>query len=190
MAANEKKNLIGYDPLAWLSEEIETFAEERQVTVIEEAETIATPEFEDAAGKQEDSELAPVSESEISGIEPEKINMEILAEDSSVVNQADDITEADDDIESLIKLDSTLTIQNVGKLYERLKRSYFANQVLEINASHVVSIDTATLQLLVALKKNAVKQEKKIVFSEPSERFIESAELLGLLDLFEIKASI
>lgn len=86
----------------------------------------------------------------------------------------------------MIILDANLTIQHVVTLYEKLKKSYSAHNAIEINASQVSSIDTSTLQLLVALKKNAVKQQKEVTFVAPSRRFIESAGLLGLLDILNI----
>ncbi|NOT11332.1 MAG: STAS domain-containing protein [Methylococcaceae bacterium] len=101
----------------------------------------------------------------------------------------DDVSEQSfvkDVVESIIKLEATLTIQHVVKLHEKLKQTYTAHDVIEINAGQVSSIDTATLQLLVALKKDAAKQQKSVVFAEPSSRFIESAELLGLLEVFDI----
>lgn len=91
-------------------------------------------------------------------------------------------------VEAVINLDANLTIQNVVKLYEKLKSSYSMHDSIEINASRVSAIDTATLQLLVALKKEAIKQQKSIVMTEPSQRFVESAGLLGLLELLEIRA--
>jgi anti-anti-sigma regulatory factor len=97
-----------------------------------------------------------------------------------------DETKTDGVAEPSIMLDAMLTIQHVAKLYEQLKNSYSANNAIEINASQVSSIDTATLQLLVALKKDAVKQQKEVVLVEPSRRFIESAELLGLLEILDI----
>lgn len=99
-----------------------------------------------------------------------------------------DEPDTQDVIESVIHLDSSLTIQNIVKLYEKLKQSYSVNNTLEINASHVSSIDTATLQLLVALKKDAVEQQKQVILVEPSPRFIESAKLLGLLEILNIDA--
>lgn len=90
-------------------------------------------------------------------------------------------------IEPVIHLDATLTIQNIAQLHATLKQAYSANTVIEVNASHVSSIDTATLQLLVALKKDTTKQQKTLVFAAPSLRFIESAQLLGLLDILDIK---
>ncbi len=90
--------------------------------------------------------------------------------------------------EPVINLGTTLTVQNIVKLYEKLKQSYSVNNTIEINASQVSSIDTATLQLLVALKKDADKQQKEVVLVEPSLRFIESAGLLGLLEILAIDA--
>jgi len=87
---------------------------------------------------------------------------------------------------SLIDLDATLTIQNVGKLHEKLKNSLAIHDEIEINASDVSSIDTATLQLLVSLKKDAVKLQKKVTIIYPSPRFVESAHLLGLLDVLDV----
>jgi len=89
---------------------------------------------------------------------------------------------ADEDSDPFIELDATLTIQNVVKLHEKLKRSYAENDAIEINASHVSSIDTATLQLLLSLKKDAIKNLKQVIITSPSVKFIESARLLGLVD--------
>ncbi len=87
---------------------------------------------------------------------------------------------------SQIDLDATLTIQNVVKLHEKLKNSLAIHDQIEINASDVSSIDTATLQLLVSLKKDAVKLQKKVTIIYPSPRFVESAQLLGLLDVLDV----
>jgi len=89
-------------------------------------------------------------------------------------------------VEPSIMLDSTLSIQNVVTLYEKLKKAYATYDAIELDASHVNSVDTATLQLFVALKKDAIKQKKEVDFFQPSPRFIESARLLDLLDILEI----
>jgi len=87
---------------------------------------------------------------------------------------------------SLVDLDATLTIQHVVKLHEKLKNVLAMYDEIEINASDVSSIDTATLQLLVSLKKDAAKLQKKVEIIYPSPRFVESAKLLGLLDVLEV----
>jgi anti-anti-sigma regulatory factor len=91
------------------------------------------------------------------------------------------------DAESSITLDATLSIQNVVKLHERIKKSYAVFDTLEINASQVSAIDTATFQVLVALKKDAAKQQKEVIITSPSPRFIESAGLLGLLEILDVE---
>ena len=116
----------------------------------------------------------------------EAVEEQLVVSEGDINVDVDDGTAADDGVESIINLDATLTIQHVVKLHEKLKKAYLAHNAIEINASKVSSIDTATLQLLVALKKDAVKQQKEVVFSEPSLRFIESAGLLGLLETLGI----
>ncbi len=93
-----------------------------------------------------------------------------------------------DDSNLVIDLDATLNIQNVVKLYARLKIYYLENITIKINASQVKSIDTATLQLLFALRKDAIKNQKQVIFINPSLKFIESARLLGLLHELGIQA--
>lgn len=100
--------------------------------------------------------------------------------------QSPDEALADDVVDSVINLEPTLSIQNVVKLYDKLKKVYAAYDSIEIDASHVSSVDTATLQLFAALKKDAVKQNKEVVFFQPSPRFVESARLLDLIDMLEI----
>lgn len=125
--------------------------------------------------------------------------MIMAADDAKVGSSESDmetgsaLTEApllDEVAESTINLEANLTIQHVVQLYEKLKKSYDANNSIEINAAQVSSIDTSTLQLLVALKKNAVKQQKEVIFVAPSRRFIESAGLLGLLDILDLDSEI
>jgi anti-anti-sigma regulatory factor len=107
------------------------------------------------------------------------MNAAIEVSEDNLADVAEEVTKA----EPMISLDVALSIQTVVSLYEKIKNSYAVYDTLEINASGVSSIDTATLQLLVALKKDAAKQQKEIIFTEPTPRFIESAGLLGLLDI-------
>jgi anti-anti-sigma regulatory factor len=85
-----------------------------------------------------------------------------------------------------IKLEAVLNIQNVTPLHEKLKNSVAANDLIEIEVSDVTSIDTTTLQLLVALKKESIKLQKIVIFINPSPRFLESAKLLGLLEILDV----
>jgi anti-anti-sigma regulatory factor len=133
-----------------------------------------------------DNLFASVNSHEFLEADSSEIEMNIDA-NLPEANSSDELV-IEDVVEPVITLDATLSIQNVVKLYEKIKKSYSAYNAIEINGSRVSSIDTATLQLLVSLKKDAVKQQKEVVFVSPSPRLIESAGLLGLLEILGINA--
>ncbi|MDO9106488.1 MAG: STAS domain-containing protein [Methylovulum sp.] len=153
---SNKNSLIGYDPLAWMDEASEDYP---PTNAILPDDDIA--ELQRAIGVNND-------------------------DDSSWENEASQPEIADDDSDSPVHLSATLNIQHVVALHERLKKVLTAHDLIEINASDVASIDTATFQLLVALKKDAVKLQKIVIFNSPSPRFIESAKLLGLLEILDV----
>ena len=184
MAASDKKKLIGYDHLAWMGLETGNLVMEDVIVVAE------------AVQKQHIVSAGNINGDNADNLSESAVNREFLEADSSEIDMSTiadlpedqilDEAAIEDVAEAIINLDATLTIQNVGKLHEKLKKSYSSNNAIEINASQVSSIDTSTLQLLVALKKDAVKQQKEVVFVAPSQRFIKSAELLGLLEILDI----
>jgi anti-anti-sigma regulatory factor len=226
MATSDKKKLAGYDPLAWLAEENESFVledlteppdsdqEDKQISENEIAidheslgpdqvvhESFELDNVSEVAVFVQDEQLKKESEiaiddeavspsetetgNEILETEGSEINMNTIA--ISPEEDVSDLAVSEDVIDSTITLDANLTIQHVVKLHEQLKNAYGVHSAIQINASHVSSIDTATIQLLVALKKDAIKQSKTVAFAEPSQRFIESLELLGLLEVLEIE---
>jgi anti-anti-sigma regulatory factor len=214
MATSEENDLIGYDPLAWMKESEADNKEDHLVTeetdngnILEEVacggEVVMTDYSDDLIGNTEESAILSISEDEsiMDDIEVENDSalVEKMTDDSVDVTSTlpkEGVLEnvgvvVDDSIPeemngSLIDLDATLTIQNVVKLHEKLKDFLAIHDQIEINASDVSSIDTATLQLLVSLKKDAIKLQKKITIIYPSPRFVESAQLLGLLDVLEV----
>lgn len=181
MATSEENNLIGYDPLAWMDGDTDK-NEELLVT-------------DDLIGDSDESAILNITKEDelvIDEIEDESASalIEEMADDYAMDASAQEAA-ADDSVsgeteDSQIDLDATLTIQNVVKLHEKLKNSLAMHDEIEINASDVSSIDTATLQLLVSLKKSAVKLQKKVTIIYPSPRFVESAQLLGLLDVLDV----
>lgn len=213
MATSEENDLIGYDPLAWMDGDtdknedatnnegcdIDNTQEEQQLI---DNEISAVNDYSDnSPGNTEESAALNVA------TETELVTDEIaVGNDSALVEEMaggyinagggastsggvgtvveDSVPEKTDG--SIIDLDATLTIQNVVKLHEQLKNCIAINDQIEINASDVSSIDTTTLQLLVSLKKDAVKLQKKVSIIYPSPRFVESAKLLGLLDVLDV----
>ncbi len=177
MATSEENSLIGYDPLAWMDSDTEKNEDDFLTDDIDEI-VISNITEEDELDKidiENSSDVALPEEMANDSIDLSDMTEESVVEDS--------VSEGED---SQIDLDATLTIQNVVKLHEKLKNLLAVHDEIEINASDVSSIDTATLQLLVSLKKDSVKLQKKVTIIYPSPRFVESTRLLGLLDVLEV----
>ncbi|MGZ4976461.1 MAG: STAS domain-containing protein [Methylobacter sp.] len=193
MATNEENNLIGYDPLAWMDSDTDINEEHLVIDdLVGDNDEIATlditKEDDDTVidkTEEESPSEALIEEAADASIELDDTLAEEAMSDSIAAAVADDLVlEKTED--SSIDLDSTLTIQNVVKLHEKLKNLLAMHDEIEINASNVSSIDTATLQLLVSLKKESIKLQKKVTIIYPSPRFVESAQLLGLLAILDI----
>jgi anti-anti-sigma regulatory factor len=183
MATNEENDLIGYDPLEWMdgnADQDEDHSNTEDLIGNADESLNITEEDESVIDTAEDESISASIEETTDDYFLDAIDMasqeEAIAEDSV----------SEETQGSLIDLDATLTIQNVVKLHEKLKNSLAIHDEIEINASDVSSIDTATLQLLVSLKKDAVKLQKKVTIIYPSPRFVESAHLLGLLNVLEV----
>lgn len=169
MANSEENSLIGYDPLAWMDQE--------QTDVTEPADDIL------AATGLSTSEGSSIDLESTAEMSPEPDEEAAMIEEMTEQQQTEDEISA----ESPVVLEPLLNIQNVGRLHQRLKKVLAANDLIQIDASEVNSIDTTTLQLLVALKKDVSKLDKILLFESPSPRFYESVNLLGLLDVLDIK---
>ncbi len=215
MATNEENNLIGYDPLAWMEGEIDKNEDHLELDETESDNELPEQQFidsdinvlndypEDLIDDDEGIEIvsAPSSvDATITNDDEFKDQSETVMTTEMIDESVDDDTDTEvsgmgalDDADcvaeeagSQVDLDATLSIQNVLKLHEKLKLSLAMHDQIEINASDVASIDTATLQLLVSLKKDAVKLGKQVSIIYPSPRFIESARLLGLLAVLDV----
>lgn len=195
MAASEDNDLIGYDPLEWMEsnagkneQTIDTEnSDKAQHLIDDEIEMIGADDYSDDLTANPDLNITLEDEVVIADTETENDTVldEELAAPALTAPSAVDST-AEETEGSQIDLDATLTIQNVVNLHEKLKKLLSLHDQIEINASDVSSIDTATLQLLVSLKKDADKLQKKVTIIYPSPRFVESAQLLGLLDVLEV----
>ena len=156
MAEKKDKGLISFDPLAWMNDEDEDLEEQ--------------PEIEDASGEISSEEAELEIETLVDLVDP-------VVQGTETENNTDDCK---------VTLAATLNIQNVAELYEQFSKGLDNQDIIEIDASDVVSIDTATLQLLIVLKQEAVKLHKEVAIDFPSDKFIEAAELLGLAEMLEV----
>lgn len=178
MATSEENDLIGYDPLAWMmdgdTDKIEETVDNKRCDSDNKPEDTT----DDLIGNTEDSVILNITQEN-------ELVIDEIETDSVLVEEVENPVSEETD-ESQIDLDATLTIQNIVKLHERLKNLLAVHDQIEINASDVSSIDTSTLQLLVSLKRDAVKLQKKVTIIYPSPRFVESAQLLGLLEVLGV----
>lgn len=112
----------------------------------------------------------------------EEIVSEEVTQEAAILEEA----QIEAAVEPHIDLEKDATIKNVAVLYSTVKNALAAHNAIEINAADVATIDTATLQLLVSLKKDAPNLGKTVEIIYPSERFVESAKLLGLTEILGI----
>lgn len=194
MTTSEENNLIGYDPLAWMDDDTNQNEDHLVADEIDSENIQAEVRCDNQISLNvdySDDLIGNVEESAISNVtkEDELVIVGIVDENDAILVEEmviDSASVLDDTEEGTCDLDATLTIQNVVKLHEKLKNLLALHDEIEINASDVSSIDTATLQLLVSLKKDVVKLQKKVTIIYPSPRFVESTQLLGLLDVLDV----
>ncbi len=170
MTTKNKESLIGYDPLAWMNEEPEGSPDDAPTEASESAaaEVLTSPDV----GLQE---LSAEIKSE-----------ELITEPDIPENQPDPVVNDVSLDSSKISLDASLNIQNVVHMQEQLINALHGNEQIEIDASAVNSVDTASMQLLVVLKQEAIKNNKEVIFDFPSDRFVEAAQLLGIAEMLAV----
>jgi ABC-type transporter Mla MlaB component len=161
MADKDEDSLIGYDPLAWMHES--DAKEAFQNDTVGESELQDTA-FENSTAAILDPEIkhdqAPISASEASADEQQE--------------------------RGILVLEPVLNIQNVTVLHQRLTQMLKSFDAIDIDASNVTMIDTATLQLLLISKQTAIGLEKSISIDFPSNKFIEASELLGVAEMLSV----
>ena len=175
MSDNDESSMIGYDPLAWLQE-----ADQESSKTADEAKA-QTSAFADWVGADEDENLAEIDDWDAPNRSDETVSLatEQVSSDKTIA-----LTTTLSD--QPIVLASVQTIQNVALLHEKLLHALDTHTSIDIDASAVTTIDTATLQLLVVLKQTAGKQQKQVAIDFPSERFSEAADLLGLSEILAV----
>jgi ABC-type transporter Mla MlaB component len=167
MAKMKQKNLIGYDPLAWMHQDIDSYSQQ-QFTKSTEDTALQVSEAPTAVEK------SPVPHCE---------NAECVVDANTAIIE-EPVQDLSD--ETSIALDAVLHIQQVSALHERLVVALNHSHKIAIDASAVTVADTATLQLLLVLKRTALQQNKEVVIDFPSDQFINAAELLGISAMLEV----
>lgn len=85
-----------------------------------------------------------------------------------------------EDQPDVIVLDSSMTIADVATLKDMLKCYADSEQDLALDGSQVETIDTVSMQLLLAFIKQLESNDCVVSWQEPSTAICNSAQLLGL----------
>jgi ABC-type transporter Mla MlaB component len=161
MAKNNQKPTFGYDPLAWMNQS-ENASEENQKSAPELA-------AEESAVTRV-SILDPILEEETNPVET---GIEAVSDAAGSVPELED--------ESKIILDQVHNLPNIASLRQKMLNA-FENTAgtITIDASAVTSIDTASMQLFLALHQEAKRADRQVSIDFPSDKFLEAAGLLGV----------
>lgn len=201
MSENDENSMIGYDPLAWMQEgETQEFrqAESEAAPVLEEQAVVETAvasvveqEPSEAYGdilQQEAFSLA--AEEAPDAVDEAQANQQPEFDDEPVESTYSSETPTPEAQVQQVVLEAVQSIQNVNRLYEQVLLALSHGSRIDIDASAVTMIDTATLQLLLILKQTALAQHKEVVIDFPSDRFLEAAGLLGLSEMLSVDQAV
>ena len=161
MSEEQEKNLIGYDPLAWLTQQ-----------PVSNDKAIETNLSIDIASNH--LIASETTESVIDSSQQNQIE--------TTLNQTDRLAS----LSNAIVLDAVLSIRNVQTFHQRLAEILQTFDSIELDASQVTAIDTASLQLLLILKRTALNLGKQVTIDFPSDKFIEASNLLGISEMLEV----
>lgn len=200
----DKESLIGYDPLAWMASESEVDSESpldnsgtpEDITENTEAGVEEISQLE--VNKDDDwfdgTELDDIAFSfNESTVEQDDSGTDLPDHDSLVAIESVSTTEnekLETPVNNHLILDKVLNIQSVDGLKVKLLAILQHHDVVDIDASNVMIIDTANLQVLIALKLMSIQENKTINFDFPSEKFIEAAKLLNLYELLALDETV
>lgn len=83
-----------------------------------------------------------------------------------------------------LAIEDELTIFTAAEQKQRLFEFLHSGDDLEINLSKIPEVDTAGLQLLILLKREAAQTQKKLRFTMHSKAVLEILELANLTTAF------
>jgi anti-anti-sigma factor len=83
-----------------------------------------------------------------------------------------------------LHLDGELTIYRAAELKPQLLQALQAARRLEVDLAGVTEVDTAGLQLLMLLKREAAAAERELVLAGHSQAVVDAFELLDLAPFF------
>jgi ABC-type transporter Mla MlaB component len=174
VSKNDEASMIGYDPLAWMHEE----KHQQRSSLEPEPDNELSNLTEQYQTNQAESDIDSSIDADAALTNSQDIQVEnvtLVTPDNSISAHLQQIV-----------LESVQNIQNVSQLYEQALYALQNSEKIDIDASAITSIDTATLQLLLILKRTAIKRQKEVSIDFPSDKFIEVANLLGLAEMLDV----
>jgi ABC-type transporter Mla MlaB component len=196
MAEDDESSMIGYDPLAWMHEQTGSgslFPADNQVAVLDDelcseqsgaADSLCSDNIDDTSLQSNPSTETDCEVELDAGID--ELNEESQPMDLDVIENSEQINESSATVGNQVVLESIQSIQNVTVLHQKLQQILDTQEKIDIDASAVTQIDTATLQLLLIVKLSAVKSQKEVNIDFPSQKFIDAANLLGLAEMLSV----
>jgi len=91
------------------------------------------------------------------------------------------------DTEIEIDCGENLSIADIGEFYGMILMAVAEGQSIKFNVSKIERIDGAALQLLYAYAKEELNKGNEVTWTQPSEAFIRSADLLGMLSVMNLE---
>ncbi|ODS23974.1 hypothetical protein AB835_06070 [Candidatus Endobugula sertula] len=80
----------------------------------------------------------------------------------------------------VIDCGDALTIANVAAIHHKIQEALKNSSNIELAASDVEKVDTAGLQVFVALQKEVEKTHGQLIWKNPSDALRKAADTLGL----------
>jgi len=181
MSEHNEQSLIGYDPLAWMKD-----AEPSKNQLIAENDTFNDLESaNEATGSEPLEQDSPINSNELSEFECNENPSPNIPAENNIKNPQNKHDDAGST--GQIALEKAPSIQNINLLHEQLLTALNKNNKIDIDASAVISIDTATLQLLLVSKRTAITLHKQVSIDFPSDQFVAAAHLLGIAEILDVK---
>ena len=181
------KNVLDYDPLAWLGEP-EKNSESGGIPTVKkevESESAAYGFFSDTEDELEES--------------PDQVSAGTTVEDSEAeqgfgfFNDDDNVSSSQVStqlsVDNVIQLGAELTIRNAAECKTLIDEQLSTGMDIVLAASDLQKIDTSGVQLIYSLKKTLQKTGQSIQWQSESSLINQAANLLGLEDLYEAQDS-
>ncbi len=192
------KNVLDYDPLAWLdegSEEPQQGVEETPEELIEsEVETTVSgtqnlgygffTDDEDASEETPEALITTQKEQKASETEQVSEAYGFFDDDFSPSSAP---TAQSDEASGIIDLGTDLTIRSVANCKSLISERLHQGFDIRLDANQLQKIDSAGLQLLFSLDKTLKKTSQFIHWVNSNAMINEAARLAGLPELFQVK---